>query len=100
MEEDASISMWEIGCFIVPSCGSLLLSIFSYADFEGKDREIGDNKGKMGRWGGVGRQTYGIADFGFLIPHSAIRIPQSGDKVTIWDTGQYFSTETEPSMKK
>jgi hypothetical protein len=33
--------MWEIGCFIVPSCGSLLLSIFSYVDFEGKDREIG-----------------------------------------------------------
>ena len=51
MEEDASISMWEIGCFIVPSYGSLLLSIFSFADLEGKDREIGDNKGKMGRRG-------------------------------------------------
>jgi hypothetical protein len=88
MEEDASISMWEIGCFIVPSCGSLLLSIFSYADFEGKDREIG----------GWGEKL--ISDFGFLIPYSAIRIPQSSDKVTVWDTGQYFSTETEPSMKR
>ena len=71
MEEDASISMWEIGCFIVPSCGSLLLSIFSYADFEGKDREIGDNKGKMGRWGGGGETD--LWDCRFRIFNSAFR---------------------------
>jgi hypothetical protein len=52
------------------------------------DREIG----------GWGEKL--ISDFGFLIPCSAIRIPQSSDKVTVWDTGQYFSTEMEPSMKK